>query len=387
MFDMKKQLRWSKIKAGLVITLALLVLFVAVFFAGSIEGIFFPRVELKVGFRDVKGLRKGAPVWIFGTEVGSAKNIHLDPVYGAVVTISINRSVVKFLKKDSQASVLTMGLLGDKYIELSTGSPLAEPISSGEMIKGTAPVEFSDIIETAAVSIGKMGEFINKLDIFVTKMEKGEGTIAKLFSDPSIYDNLKKTTHALSLFLEDIRNSQGTMKMLVEDPSLYNRMLNAASSIEEFSRTVNESSGTLKRFIEDPSLYNKTLAAVSSIEEFSRKLNEGSGTLKRLIEDPSLYDKTLAAVSRLEEFSKKLSESSGTLSKLIEDPKLYENLNQGLIQLSSILKEIDQGQGLAGALLKDKELVKELKETIEELKELMKDIKDHPKKYFKFSIF
>lgn len=353
MFDMKKQLRWSKLKVGLVITLALIVLLVTVFFAGSIEGIFFRKIELKVQFQDVRGLRKGAPVWLFGTEVGTVKSMHLDPAYGVIVTVSINKSALKFLRKDAKASIMTMGLLGDMYIELSVGSPQAEPLRPGEMIKGTAPIEFSEIMETAANSIGKVSEFINKLDTFVTKMEKGEGTATKFLTDPAIYDNLNKITQTLSLTLEEIKNSRGTLKMLLEDPSLYQKILSTASSIEELSRT----------------------------------LKESSGTVKRLVEDPSLYDKMLATASRLEEFSRKLSEEKGTLRRLVEDPQLYENLNQGVIQLSSILKEIDQGEGLAGALIKDKELAKDLKETLTELKDLMKDIKDHPKKYFKFSVF
>jgi hypothetical protein len=40
-----------------------------------------------------------------------------------------------------------------------------------------------------------------------------------------------------------------------------------------------------------------------------------------------------------------------------------------------------------GGLVKDDQLSKELKTTLKELNELIKDIKEHPKKYFKFSIF
>jgi phospholipid/cholesterol/gamma-HCH transport system substrate-binding protein len=387
MFDIKKQLQWSKLKVGLVISLALLALFFGIFFAGNIEEIFLPKMELKVQFRDVKGLRKGAPVWIFGTEVGSVKNIQLSPVHGTIVTLSVNKSAQTFIKKDSQASILTMGLLGDKFVELSTGSPLAEPIRHGEMIKGTAQIEFSDIMGTAAIAIGKLGELITKLDRFVLKIETGQGTFAKFFADPTVYDNLKSSTHALALLLENVRESQGTIKMLIEDPSLYNKMLTAASSLEELSRRINESSGTLKQFVEDPSLYHKMLAAVSSIEEFGRRMNESSGTLKSLVEDPSLYNTTLSAASSIEEFSRKLNEGSGTLNRLIENPELYENLRKTSAQLSSLMERIDKGEGLAGAFIRDEELAKELKGTIVELKELMKDIKDHPKKYFKFSIF
>jgi phospholipid/cholesterol/gamma-HCH transport system substrate-binding protein len=387
MYDMKKELRWSKLKVGVVITLALSTVVAAVFFAGNIEDLFSRKVEIKIKFQDVKGLRQGGPVWLFGTEIGSVKKIHLGRDLGAAVTLSISRSAARFVKKDSEASILTMGLLGDKYVELSTGTPDAPPIRRGEMIQGKAQVEFSDIVQTTAVAVGEMGNFMIKLEAFLAKIEKGEGTIAKFLSDPAIYDNLDKTTRTLYVVLEDIKNSQGTLKMLIEDPSLYHRMVTAASSMEDFTQKLNESSGTLKKLVEDPSLYNKMLAATSSLEEFSKNLETKPGTLKRLIEDPTLYDKTLGAVSWLEGFSKRLEEGSGTLKKLVEDKELYENLNKAAAGLSSILERVEQGKGVAGTLIKDEELARELKETIAELKALTKDIKEHPKRYFKFSVF
>jgi phospholipid/cholesterol/gamma-HCH transport system substrate-binding protein len=401
MLDIEKQLRWSKLRVGLVITLALFTLIVAVFFAGGIEEIFSPKIELKAQFWDVKGLRKGAPVWIFGTEIGSVRDINLDPIYGTIVTLSINKSVMGFIKKDSQASILTMGLLGDKYIELSPGSPQSGPIHPRDMIKGATQIELKDVMETSAMTVEKMTEFITKLGNLVTKIERGEGTVAKFLTDPSIYNNLSKATQTLSTSLEDIKNSKGTLKMLIEDPSFYNKMLAATSQIEAFSRKLSEGHGTLQRLVEDPSLYNKMLAATSQIEAFSRKLSEGHGTLQRLVEDPSLYNKMLAATSQIEAFSRKLSEEHGTLQRLVEDPELYENLQKGSKQLSTILERIDQGEGLAGALIRDEELTREVKETFVkfqeltveidalsmELKALVKDMKDHPKKYFKFSIF
>jgi phospholipid/cholesterol/gamma-HCH transport system substrate-binding protein len=343
MFDTRKQLRWSKIKVGLVVTIAFLILLVAVFFAGNIQNIFLKKAELKIQFKDVVGLRKGAPVWILGLEEGSVKNITLDPTYGVIVTIAVNKNALGFVKKDSHAAILTMGLLGDKYIELSTGSPQEKPIRPGERIEGSSEMGLREV----------MGQFIEKMDSLVTKIDKGQGTIAKLLNDPALYNDLTKATHNLSALVEDIKNSRGTLKLLIEDPSVYKKISAAASSLEEFSRRINESSGTLKNLVEDPSLYNKTLAAASQIEEFSRRLNEGHGTLKRMIEDPTLY----------------------------------ENLNRDLKELSSILERIEKGEGVAGALIQDKELARELKESVIELKELLKNIKDHPKKYFKFSLF
>lgn len=326
MFDMKKQLMWAKLKVGIVITLALLTLFITVFFAGNIQDIFSPKVQIKAQIKDARGLRRGSPVWISGIEIGSVKSIDLNPEYGTLVTMSVNRGAMKFIKKDSQASVLTMGLLGDKYIEVSGGSSQVELIKPGDMIKGATQLEIQDIVNASSVSIQKITEFMDKFGNFIEKIEKGEGTIVKFLTDPSIYNNLRETTKTLSIIVKDFKESEGTVKLLMKDPSLY----------------------------------NKLLSTTSSLEEFSRKLNKGQGTLKRLA----------------------------------EDPQLYENLNTASKQLSLILKRIDSGEGVAGSLVKDKELDREMKDTLTELKtsvtefkELIRDIREHPKKYFKFSVF
>ena len=367
MFEVKKQLRWSKIKVGLVITVALLCLLVAVFFAGNIQDIFTQRVGIRAQIPDVNGLRKGAPVWLFGLEVGFVKNIHLSPQYGPVVTMEVNKDVLRFIKQDSQASIQTMGLLGDKFVEIGSGSPSAGQIQPGEMIKGKTQVELQDVIATSVNTIEKLTEFIGRMDNLLTKIETGQGTIAKFLTDPTIYDNLSETTSMLLATLQEIRGSQGTLKLFLEDPSFYNKMLAAAANLEELTRTVKESSGTLKKLIEDPSLYEKMSASASHLEGLSK---------------------------RLEEFANKIAEARGTFNKLVEDPELYENLNRGSKLLSSIAERIDKGEGTLGALIRNDELFKEFDQALlefkklnEELETLLKDIKQHPKRYFKFSIF
>jgi len=346
MFEMKKKLLWSKLKSGLVITLALLTMFLTVFFAGGIEEIFSPKFHLKIEIPNVKGLRSGAPVWVSGIEVGSVKGLDLSQKHGTIVHISVDKDVMGFLKKDSRATVLTMGLLGDKYIELSTGAPGAEPLHEGDIIEGNAQIEFQDIMDTSATSIEKLSDLI-------TRIEKSEGTLAKFLTDPEVYNNLTESTKKLSLLLGDIRESKGTIMMLMKDPSLYNDLKATVSSLQELSRTVNQS----------------------------------SGTFKKLVEDPALYDRLLSASISLEQFSKEINESRGTFRKLVEDPVLYDNLSSATEKLTVILQDIDKGKGVAGTLVNDEELARELKETITELRRLTSDIKDHPKKYFKFSIF
>ena len=75
------------------------------------------------------------------------------------------------------------------------------------------------------------------------------------------------------------------------------------------------------------------------------------------------------------------------MRRLAEDAELYDGINRAARQLSMILERIERGEGVAGSLVRDTELSRELKETVSELRELTRDIKEHPKKYFKFSVF
>ncbi|MDA8105404.1 MAG: MlaD family protein [Nitrospiraceae bacterium] len=353
MFDLKKQVRWAQIKSGIIISIALLILFLGVFFAGSIERLINPKVRIETAIADVKGLKKGAPVWVYGIEEGSVEDISLDPKYGTVVTISVYKKVLSVLKMDATASVLTMGLLGDKYVELNPGTPNAAPLAPGAMIRGTAQIDLKDVMETGGQSIKKVTEFIDKMGNLVEKLETSKGTFSRFLEDPALYDNLKESSKNLAVITADIRGGRGTIGLLVKDPSLYERL--SASS--------------------------------KSMEEFSRKLDSGSGTLNKLLTDDRLYAKLVGAASSAEEFGKKLNSSSGTIGKLIEDPELYQNLTLASKRLSLILERIEKGEGAAGVLVSDDQTAQELKETVKELRMLTEDIRKEPSKYFKFSLF
>ena len=256
MFDKKKQLMWSKLKVGLMATIALAIIFLTIFFAGNIHEIFVPKLQIKAEIKDVRGLRKGAPVWFSGIEIGSVKDIKLSPAYGTFVTMAINQDAIEFVKKDSTASVMTMGLLGDKYVEISSGSPDAKPVQAGDVLKGTVQLEIQDIVNASSKSLAKITDFVGKLESLLDKFEKSQGTVAKFLNDPSIYDNLKETTATLAKIVNDLNDSEGSFKKFVEDPSLYNRLVQTTTSLEEFSNNLNQGSGTIARLVRDPEIYD-----------------------------------------------------------------------------------------------------------------------------------
>lgn len=72
-------------------------------------------------FSNIGDLRKRAPVKIGGVTVGLVESISLDPVsFEALVAMEID-SRFDEIPNDTGASVLTSGILGDRYIGLEPG--------------------------------------------------------------------------------------------------------------------------------------------------------------------------------------------------------------------------------------------------------------------------
>jgi len=353
MYDYIKHVRWASIKVGLLTTVSLAIIFLAIMFAGNIKDFFSPKVSIYTSFEDVKGLRAGSPVWFSGVEIGAVDTIDFTSYRKILVKLSINAETLQYLKKDSHAEILTLGLLGDKYLEVTPGSKNEEPINEGYSIEGITAVEIQDMFESSKDSISKLSNFMEMLETTIAKIESGEGTVAKLLNDPAVFNNIKDTTGELSRLI----------------------------------RKMESGSGTVGKLVSDDALYKDVSTAVSDVKLFAKSLKESEGTLTKLIDDPALYNRFQKASESLEVFTQKLAYSKGTVNKLLEDESLYNNVNDVSLKVNTILEKIDNGQGLMGSLVSDDELTVELKTTLKELNVLIKDIEENPNRYFKFSIF
>ncbi len=353
MADYKKQIRLSQLKVGIVFTVAFAILFLTIIFAGTIGDIFRPKATIYAVFTDVKGLREGAPVWFSGIEIGSVKAMRFLPENHIKVEMSISKDSLKHLRRDSKATILTLGLLGDKYIEISPGTRGAEPLRETDVINGITQSGLQEIVGTSQQSLAKLTEFISKLERIVEKLERGEGTVSRFINDPSVYDNLQ----------------------------------NATEDISEITKRLAEGRGTVGRLLKADDIFHDLEKSVKDIREFASTIKNSEGTVKRLLVDRELYDRFMKATDNIEGFSEKLNKSEGTLKLLIESPELYNNMTELTTRLNRLTEELQKSQGLWYAMTKDKELVAELKTTLKELNILIKDIKEHPKRYFKFSLF
>ncbi|OZI16047.1 outer membrane lipid asymmetry maintenance protein MlaD [Bordetella genomosp. 7] len=104
--------------------------------AGNLSSFSFaPTYTLTANFDNIGGLKARAPVKSAGVVVGRVGNISFDDkVFQAVVTLNLEEGYE--FPKDSSASILTSGLLGEQYVGLSPGAE-EENLADGGKIRYT----------------------------------------------------------------------------------------------------------------------------------------------------------------------------------------------------------------------------------------------------------
>ena len=95
--------------------------------------------RLQANFDNIGGLKPRAPVKSSGVVVGRVTEITFDPnLYVAVVKMDVDKRYS--FPRDTFATILTSGLLGEQYIGVTTGYGGAVPLWGGDMAELTKPV-------------------------------------------------------------------------------------------------------------------------------------------------------------------------------------------------------------------------------------------------------
>src|SRR5438552_5393211 len=129
----------EQLKVGLLIVVALSVLAVAIYKLGQAANLFSRRYDLYAFLGEANGLRTGGTVLVAGQFAGTIKSIDFLPVDNDTtrnlrIKMAVDQGLREQIRGDSKARVRTLGLLGDKVIDISTGTPRYGALRPGDTI-------------------------------------------------------------------------------------------------------------------------------------------------------------------------------------------------------------------------------------------------------------
>lgn len=287
--------RRVSIIVGAFVLAALAALALTILSLSSQQGVFRDRYRLVAYFENVQGLIANAPVWLAGRQVGRVESVSFSAQGtgrpALRVMLHIDRDVHDRIRADSVASIGTIGLLGDRYVEISLGSESAAPLLDGGEVTTVSPTNVSLVLDRGAIALENVATLASNLNGVVADF--GQATGGR---------RLAESVGALAAIVEQIQEGKGLLHSVIYDD------YEGGGGVASFERSL--------------------VTLESILDEIAR----GDGVLHTLIYDaPAEQDIVLEAIeagSRLNSILAKVDRGEGSLGLLLNDPTLYEDLKR-----------------------------------------------------------
>jgi len=191
---------------------------------------------------------------------------------------------------------------------------IAKPI--GDLLKSVDPKKVERMVDNlntfsgqltgmskdAKETIQKAKDAFSRVEEIGDKVKKGEGTLGKLITDETVYQEAKKTVETAREAAESAKQAVDTLKNLSEQ--------------------IEKGEGTLGKLIKDETLYNDARELVQSTKETMQSAKDAVETVKGITE--------------------KVEKGEGTLGKLVSDDQLMKEAEKTMKKIQKAAESIEE---------------------------------------------
>lgn len=241
------------------------------------------------------------------------------------VTMRVRSNVLERIRHDSVARVDSLGLLGDKIIDISLGSSGAPPHKDGDIIRSEEGPNLNEILSRAQRTVNKFTEggfeefFGDAGDVDLPGLVNAVKTLAEQIENEEVVgsakdavDKLNKDLALLEQILKDVKEGDGLVSALIYGDGGKKTITAARETLEEAKGVIHDvrtKEGVLHQLIykeDSGAMVTNLTAASEDLKVASADVKEVTGDVKAMVAD--------------------VKQGKGTVGALITDPTVYEDL-------------------------------------------------------------
>jgi phospholipid/cholesterol/gamma-HCH transport system substrate-binding protein len=325
------------VRVGALIAGAIAILCFAIFSIGH-GSRFLRRTDfLQAHFQRINGLQTGAPVTLAGVRIGAVDSIRFPANPRAdyvMVTMWIDDWAFDRVRTDSVAQISTIGLLGDKFVELTPGTPTAASVKPGAVIAARNPIDYAALLQKKGTSdlIANVMAITQSMRSLLQEVEKGHGLLAALIKGEPGHPEEPNLT------LDDIRGAFASMERL---STQVNTMVGKINRGEGLAGAMLSNQVNGRRLLANVDRAAVSMNATShKLDALIDRLNRAQGVVPRLLEDRQYANALLGNVQQssedLRRIMRKIDSGRGTIGLAVNDPALYNEAKRALAPQGSV---------------------------------------------------
>jgi phospholipid/cholesterol/gamma-HCH transport system substrate-binding protein len=252
--------------------------------------------KLLTEFDQVAGLNLQSAIRVAGVKVGAVSAIDLDGKK-AKVTLSLPKEFQVY--QDASASLSSIGILGEKYIELDPGHAAAGLLPMDATIPSHTGAGLDNLMET----MGKIGNEVENVTKALNESIGGDQGRQKL---DEIVDNIRQLTGEFRSMAQENHGTINSTMANVQEMSadLKDKLPRIAQQFEELGRNLNDmvkqGNPQVQGVLTDVRKLTASLQATAdNAAAITDKMNKGEGTIGKLLNDETTVNKINTAVDNV----------------------------------------------------------------------------------------
>jgi phospholipid/cholesterol/gamma-HCH transport system substrate-binding protein len=347
-----------KVRVGAFVIAALLVFLGVIYMLGARARLFESKQVVAAEFAQVGGLTEGATVRLAGVQIGRVSAVELPGHPGGKVRVEMKvaRRFADRIREDSVARIDTQGLLGDKIVEITVGSPERKAVPSGGVIAAQEPIDLSQVIAESRGAIGKVSVIMESVRSTVETLNQSqlvENFAASAATARRVTDQVEKGSgwlHALVydrpaalLKLDAVADSAQRVLARVESSDVVN---NVATLSTTLARTADK--------LNDSRILDNLAAASESARGVVADLGATAQTARRAVdalEQSRAVDNLAVAAAGARRVIDQVEKGPGWAHTLLyEEPQALKRLDAMLASTQGLIERIERGEGAVGVL-------------------------------------
>ncbi len=345
----QQEVRWSQLKVGVIVLISTVILVALLFLMTSSSGLglFTHKLTITTYFENSAGLKTGAAVNLEGVTIGTVKTVTIDnsperKLTPVKVVMKLDDKYGANLKKDSKASLSTVGVLGDTVVDINSQFAVGPPLQDGDVVKTTETPSLTDVVKASQGTIESLNVILAKLNSVVDNLQAGKGSIGQLINNPDLYNKAITTVNELNKLEVGLNEGRGSVGKLMTDDTMYNRLNDAAGKLDTIATALNSGSGTAGKLLKDDSLYNNLNETLKHANSLLADADAGKGSIGMLMKDPTFAKNLNDTMTKANALVTGINDGRGTLGKLATDDAAYANLNKLLTESTTLVTAIRQ---------------------------------------------